>query len=73
MNKKDIPRLGEIVEIPWGAKHHVRATIREIHGRRDDLRAVVILSPEVSGTVVSEPTTSSWPLRMIRRLASTES
>ena len=73
MKQKDIPRLGEIVEIPHGPKHHVRATVREIYGRKDDLRAVVVLSQEVSGPVVVEPTTSAWPLRFIRRLSATES
>ena len=66
--RNDEPMRGETVEIPWGPLHRVRATVRDVFGSSGDRRVVVVLSPEVSGTVVSEPTTSSWPLSDIWRV-----
>ena len=75
------PLYGEIVEIPWGPRHTVRATVHEVYGQPDRRHVVVLLTPEVSGYIVDKPTTlslsiakvtrslSDWPHRGRRRRA----
>ena len=62
------PLYGEIVEIPWGPRDAVRATVHEVYGQPDRRRVVVLLTPEVSGYVVAEPTTLSLPISKVKRV-----
>ena len=63
--KESEPEYGEIVEIPWGNRYAVRATVNEVYGHRTR-QVVVILTPELSD-VVSEPTTLAVPLSQVKR------
>ena len=54
------PKYGEEVEIPWGNRSTVRATVHEVYGH-SKRHVVVILTPEMSDYVVSEPTTFWCP------------
>lgn len=63
------PEFGEVVEIPWGNRYTVRATVNEVYGHRTR-QVVVILTPELSD-VVSEPTTLSIPLSQVKRITTT--
>ena len=67
--KETEPEFGEIVEIPWGNRHTVRATVNEVYGyaRR---YVVVMLTPELSD-VVSEPETLAVPLSKVKRVTAT--
>lgn len=56
---------GTAVVIPWGADE-VRGTVVEVYGENDNLRVVVVLTPEESGYVVAEPTTFAFPVALIR-------
>lgn len=58
-------KYGDVVVIPWGIDE-VRATVRETYGTPDDLRVVVILSPELSSYVVDEDTTLSLRASAVR-------
>lgn len=60
--------FGEEVEVPWGFEVAVRGTVYEVYGYDDDLRVVVLLTPELSGYVVDEPTTVVWPIAKVRRI-----
>ena len=64
--KETEPEFGEIVEIPWGNRYTVRATVNEVYGHRTR-HVVVILTPELSD-VVSEPTTLAIPLSKVKRV-----
>ena len=64
--KESEPEYGEIVEIPWGNRYTVRATVNEVYGHRTR-HVVVILTPELSD-VVSEPTTLAVPLSQVKRI-----
>ena len=68
--KEHEPEFGEIVEIPWGNRYKVRARVNEVYGH-SVRHAVVILTPELSDGMVSEPTTQSIPLSKVRRVATT--
>ena len=63
------PEYGEIVEIPWGNRYTVRATVNEVYGHAIR-HVVVILTPELSD-VVSEPTTLSIPVSQVKRVTET--
>ena len=60
---------GEEVEVPWGFDFTVRGTVHEVYGYDDDLRVVVLLTPELSGYVVDEPTTVVWPIAKVKKIA----
>jgi len=60
---------GEEVEVPWGPEFTVRGTVHEVYGYDDDLRVVVLLTPEMSEYVVDEPTTVVWPISKVRKVA----
>ncbi len=64
------PEFGEIVEIPWGNRYTVRATVNEVYGH-STRQVVVILTPELSDGVVSEPTTLAVPLSEVKRVTAT--
>lgn len=59
------------VEIPWGPRSRVRAKVREVYGQTGHRQVVVLLTPEVSGYVVAEPTTLSLSIDKVRKIAST--
>ncbi len=67
--KETEPEFGEIVEIPWGNRYTVRATVNEVYGH-DKRYVVVILTPELSD-VVSEPETLAVPLSKVKRIDAT--
>lgn len=62
------PRYGEIVEIPWGPRGAVCATVHEVYGQPDRRHVVVLLTPEVSGYIVAEPTTLSLHISKVKRV-----
>ena len=64
------PVYGEIVEMPWGNRSTVRATVHEVYGH-SRRHVVVILTPEMSDYVVSEPTTFSVPIAEVKRITAT--
>ncbi len=39
-----------------------------VYGFDDDLRVVVLVTPELSGQVVDEPTTVVWPISRVKRI-----
>ena len=57
-----------VVEVPWGFEFSVRGTVHEVYGFDDDLRVVVLVTPELSGQVVDEPTTVVWPISRVKRI-----
>jgi hypothetical protein len=63
------PEYGEIVEIPWGNRHTVRAKVNEVYGH-SIRHVVVLLTPELSD-VVAEPTTLSVPVSQVKRVTAT--
>jgi hypothetical protein len=63
------PEYGEIVEIPWGNRHTVRAKVNEVYGH-SIRHVVVVLTPELSD-VVAEPTTLSVPVSQVKRVTET--
>ena len=67
--KETEPEFGEIVEIPWGNRHTVRATVNEVYGHTTRY-VVVMLTPELSD-VVSDPETLAIPLRKVKRVTKT--
>ncbi len=58
-------KVGDAVVIPWGLDE-VRGTVAEVYGPVHDRRVVVALTPEMSGFVVDEPTTVSFPVGWVR-------
>ena len=66
----NVPDLfyGEEVEVPWGFDVTVRGTVHEVYGYDDDLRVVVLLTPDLSGYVVDESTTIVWPISRVKRI-----
>ena len=67
--KNNEPEYGEVVEIPWGNRNTVRATVNEVYGHAVRY-VVVILTPELSD-VVSEPETLAVPLSKVKRITVT--
>ena len=67
--KNNEPEFGEVVEIPWGNRYTVRATVNEVYGH-SVRHVVVVLTPELSD-VVAEPTTLSIPLNKVKRVTPT--
>lgn len=61
--------FGDEVLIPWGVESEVRGTVQEVYGPATYRHVVVRLTPEISGYVVSEPTTVVWPLDAVKKAA----
>lgn len=59
---------GDEVAIDWGLDE-VHGTVHEVYGPPGRRHVVIMLSPEVSGDIVSEPTTVSVPLDAVKRIA----
>lgn len=64
--------FGDEVIIPWGVSE-VRGTVREIYGQPPRIHVVVELTPELSGSIVDEPTTVTIPLDAVRKVATSSS
>lgn len=62
------PSYGEVVEIPWGGGVSIPGLVREVYGPEESRRVVVLLTREVSGYVVDEPTTVVWPVAEVKRV-----
>lgn len=60
-------RYGDEVVIPWGIDE-VHGTVHNIYGTAPNVRVVVRLTPELTGTVVDEPTTVTVPAERIKRV-----
>ncbi len=60
-------KYGDRVLIPWGLERDVSGTVQEIYGPILRRHVVVLLSPDVSGPVVDEPTTVSLPLEAVTK------
>jgi len=65
MAKSDV-KYGDVVLLPWGLDGEVAGTVQEIYGPPARLHVVVLLTPDVSGPVVDEPTTVSVPLSIVQ-------
>ncbi len=59
---------GDEVLIPWGLDE-VRGRVHEVYGTPPRVHVVVELSPELSGSVVDEPTTVTLPLDAVKKVA----
>ncbi len=62
--------FGDEVIIPWGVDE-VRGTVREVYGTPPRVHVVVELTPELSGSIVDEPTTVALPIDAVRKVAAT--
>ena len=62
------PMYGDLVEIPWGPRNAVRATVHEVYGQPGRRHVVVLLTPDVSGYVVDKPTTLSLSIDKVTRV-----
>lgn len=62
--------FGDEVIIPWGVAE-VRGTVREVYGTPPRVHVVVELTPELSGSIVDEPTTVTLPLDAVKKVAAT--
>jgi hypothetical protein len=61
--------FGDEVLIPWGFEEDVRGTIQEVYGPPARRHVVVLLTPQVSGAVVDEPSTVSMPIDAVKKVA----
>jgi len=66
---KDDLAFGDEVLIPWGFEDDVRGTVQEVYGPPARRHVVVLLTPEISGPVVDEPSTVSMPAASVRKVA----
>lgn len=60
---------GDEVLIPWGFDEDVRGTVQEVYGPPARRHVVVLLTPELSGSVVDEPSTVSMPIDAVKKAA----
>lgn len=61
--------FGDEVLIPWGFEVEVRGTVQEIYGPAARRYVVVLLTPDLSGYVVDEPSTVSMPIDAVKKVA----
>jgi hypothetical protein len=66
--QENVFSYGEEVIIPWGLEE-VRGRVREVYGWPPRVHVVVELTPELSGSIVDEPTTVTMPADAVRRVA----
>lgn len=62
------PAYGDEVVIPWGLDTEVRGTVHEVYGSPGRHHVVVLLTPELSDSVVAEPATVAMPLDSVKRV-----
>lgn len=67
MAKNDLT-FGEEVLIEWGIEE-VRGRVHEVYGAAPRKYVVVELTPELSGSIVDEPTTVTVPLGSVKKVA----
>ena len=60
---------GDEVLIPWGFDEDVRGRVQEVYGPPARRHVVVLLTPELSGSVVDEPSTVSMPIDAVKKAA----
>lgn len=60
---------GDLVAIPWGLERDVHGTVQEVYGPPARRHVVVLLTPEVSGSIVDEPSTISMPIDSVKKVA----
>jgi hypothetical protein len=61
---------GDEVLIPWGFEGvRVRGAVREVYGPPGRRHVIVLLTPELSGEIVDEPSTVSMPFDAVERVA----
>ena len=58
---EDLPPPGTVVTFPWGLAE-TRGTVVEVYGPAGRPQVLIELTPELSGDIVDEPTTVSFPL-----------
>lgn len=61
--------FGDEVLMPWGFEEDVRGAVQEVYGPPARRHVVVLLTPEVSGAIVDEPSTVSMPLDAVKKVA----
>lgn len=61
--------FGDEVLIPWGFDEDVRGTVQEVYGPPARRHVVVLLTPELSGSVVDESSTVSMPIDAVKKAA----
>lgn len=61
--------FGDEVLIPWGFEEDVRGAVQEVYGPPARRHVVVLLTPEVSGAIVDEPSTVSMPIDAVKKVA----
>ena len=66
---KETLAFGDEVLLPWGFQEDVRGTVQEIYGPPGRRHVLILLSPEVSGSIVDEPATVSMPIDAVRKSA----
>ena len=59
---------GDEVLIPWGFGE-VRGTVKEVYGPATRRHVVVLLTPDLSGEIVDEPSTVSLPVDKVKKVA----
>jgi hypothetical protein len=62
---------GDEVLIPWGFADEVRGTVQEIYGPPARRHVVVLLTPQLSGSVVDEASTVSMPIDVVKKVVAT--
>lgn len=62
-------RFGDEVLIPWGPATDVRGTVHEVYGPPARPHVLVMLTPELSDSVVDEPVTVSLPIDSVKKVA----
>lgn len=60
---------GDEVLVSWGFED-VRGRVQEVYGPPARRHVVVLLTPELSGDIVDEPSTVSLPLDAVTKVAS---
>jgi hypothetical protein len=60
---------GDEVLIPWGFEDDARGTVQEVYGPPARRHVVVLLTSELSGAIVDEPSTVSMPIDTVKKVA----
>lgn len=60
---------GDEVLTPWGFEDDVRGTVQEVYGPSARRHVLVLLTPELSGSVIDEPSTVSMPIDAVKKVA----
>jgi hypothetical protein len=63
--------FGDEVLIPWGFADDVRGIVQEVYGPRARRHVIVLLTPQLSDSVVDEPSTVSMPIDLVKKVVAT--